>query len=91
MEEALDLSFDRLLMMMILSSTCFGYIRPSSGALDVELQHMVLPCYRGAHTNNVGSIIRSQVYIFFVPRHDGSTDPQACNRKGYHSGSYTGD
>ena len=23
------------------SSTCFGYIRPSSGALDVELQHMV--------------------------------------------------
>jgi len=25
----------------ILSSTCFGYIRPSSGALDVELQHMV--------------------------------------------------
>ena len=24
-----------------LSSTCFGYIRPSSGALDVELQHMV--------------------------------------------------
>jgi len=20
---------------------CFGYIRPSSGALDVELQHMV--------------------------------------------------
>ena len=26
----------------ILSSTCFGYIRPSSGALDVELQHMVL-------------------------------------------------
>jgi len=27
--------------MMILSSTCFGYIRPSSGALDFELQHMV--------------------------------------------------
>ena len=26
----------------ILSSTCFGYIRPSSGALDVELQHTVL-------------------------------------------------
>jgi len=25
----------------ILSSTCFGYICPSSGALDVELQHMV--------------------------------------------------
>ena len=25
----------------ILSSTCFGYISPSSGALDVELQHMV--------------------------------------------------
>jgi len=25
----------------ILSSTCFGYIRPSSGALDAELQHMV--------------------------------------------------
>jgi len=25
----------------ILSLTCFGYIRPSSGALDVELQHMV--------------------------------------------------
>jgi len=25
----------------ILSSTCFGYIRPSSGALDVELQDMV--------------------------------------------------
>ena len=25
----------------ILSSTCFGYIHPSSGALDVELQHMV--------------------------------------------------
>ena len=25
----------------ILSSTCFGYIRPSSGALDVKLQHMV--------------------------------------------------
>ena len=25
----------------ILSSTFFGYIRPSSGALDVELQHMV--------------------------------------------------
>jgi len=25
----------------ILSSTCFGYIRLSSGALDVELQHMV--------------------------------------------------
>ena len=25
----------------ILSSTCFGYIRPSSGASDVELQHMV--------------------------------------------------
>ena len=23
------------------SSTCFGYIRPSSGALDVELQRMV--------------------------------------------------
>ena len=25
----------------ILSVTCFGYVRPSSGALDVELQHMV--------------------------------------------------
>ena len=25
----------------ILSSTCFGYIRTSSGALDIELQHMV--------------------------------------------------
>ena len=25
----------------ILSSTCFGYIRPSSGALDVVLQHIV--------------------------------------------------
>jgi len=25
----------------ILSSTCFGHIRPSSGALDDELQHMV--------------------------------------------------
>jgi len=25
----------------ILSATCFGYIRPSSGALDVELQRMV--------------------------------------------------
>jgi len=25
----------------ILNSTCFGYIRPSSGALDVELHHMV--------------------------------------------------
>ena len=25
----------------ILSSTCFGYIRPSSGAIDVKLQHMV--------------------------------------------------
>ena len=25
----------------ILSSTCFGYMRPSSGALDVEEQHMV--------------------------------------------------
>ena len=25
----------------ILSSTCFGHIRPSSGASDVELQHMV--------------------------------------------------
>ena len=25
----------------ILSSTCFGYIRPSSEASDVELQHMV--------------------------------------------------
>ena len=25
----------------VLSSTCFGYIRPLSGALDVELQHMV--------------------------------------------------
>ena len=25
----------------ILSSTCFGYVRLSSGALDVELQHMV--------------------------------------------------
>jgi len=25
----------------ILSLTCFGYIRPSSGELDVELQHMV--------------------------------------------------
>jgi len=25
----------------ILSSTCFGYIRPSSGEFDVELQHMV--------------------------------------------------
>jgi hypothetical protein len=24
-----------------LNSTCFGYIRPSSGALDVELQHVV--------------------------------------------------
>jgi len=23
------------------SLTCFGYIRPSSGALDTELQHMV--------------------------------------------------
>jgi len=26
---------------VFLSSTCFGYIRPSSGPLDVELQHMV--------------------------------------------------
>ena len=25
----------------IFSSTCFGYIRPSSGALDAELQHVV--------------------------------------------------
>jgi len=25
----------------ILNSTCFGYICPSSGALDVELQHLV--------------------------------------------------
>jgi len=25
----------------ILSSTCFRYIRPSSGTLDVELQHMI--------------------------------------------------
>ena len=25
----------------ILSSTCFGYIRPSSGALDVKLQHLI--------------------------------------------------
>jgi hypothetical protein len=25
----------------IRSSTCFGYIRPSSGALEAELQHMV--------------------------------------------------
>ena len=40
LQEALDLSFDRLLM-MIVSSKCFGYIRPSSGALDVELQHTV--------------------------------------------------
>ena len=25
----------------VFSSTCFGYIRPSSGALDVEMRHMV--------------------------------------------------
>jgi len=30
-----------LLLIYILSSTCFGYINPSSGALDDELQHMV--------------------------------------------------
>jgi len=33
--------WNNLLQQCILSSTCFGYIRPSSGALDVELQHMV--------------------------------------------------
>jgi len=26
---------------VFLSSTCFGRLRPSSGALDIELQHMV--------------------------------------------------
>jgi len=33
----------------ILSSTCFGYIRPSSGALDVELQLMVVCAVRMVH------------------------------------------
>ena len=36
-----QLDATRLFYWCILSSTCFGYIRPSSGALDVELQHMV--------------------------------------------------
>ena len=36
-----QLDVTRLFYWCILSSSCFGYIRPSSGALDVELQHMV--------------------------------------------------
>ena len=36
-----QLDATRLFCWCILSSTCFGYIRPSSGALHVELQHMV--------------------------------------------------
>ena len=36
-----QLDATRSLYWCILSSTCFGYISPSSGALDVELQHMV--------------------------------------------------
>ena len=36
-----QLDATRLIYSCILSSTCFRYIRLSSGALDVELQHMV--------------------------------------------------
>jgi len=36
-----QLDATRLFHWCILSSTCFGYIRPSTGASDVELQHMV--------------------------------------------------
>jgi len=36
-----QLDATRLFYWYILSSTCIGYIRPPSGALDVELQHMV--------------------------------------------------
>ena len=32
---------NKLIYWCILSSTCFGHIRPSSGALDVKLQHTV--------------------------------------------------
>ena len=32
---------DNVIYWSFLSSTCFGYIRPSSGALDVELERMV--------------------------------------------------
>jgi hypothetical protein len=32
---------NKVIYWCILSSTCFGRIRPSSGALDVKLQHMV--------------------------------------------------
>jgi len=34
-------SCNNVICWSFLSSTCFGYIRPSSGALDVELQHTV--------------------------------------------------
>ena len=36
-----QLDATREFYLCVLSSTCFGYIRPSSGALDFELQHMV--------------------------------------------------
>ena len=40
-KEKCQLDATRQFYWCILSSTCFGYIRPSSGALDVELQRMV--------------------------------------------------
>ena len=45
------------------SSTCFGRIRPTSGALDVKLQHMVSPFCRWVMVLRAAATLRTITHL----------------------------